>query len=211
MRYIVPCFLHRLIWFPSRFVFSVLLRSKINGRENLKDLDYSKGIIIMSNHVRALDPLIVLATFPFFSRLFPLHTLSLERKEYLYFWFNWIYGGWFAKMLGSYPVKRGLDDLEVQLKDYIKLLEEKRTMLIFPEGGMTRTGEFGQPKRGATFLAKRTGAIVVPICICGAYKASLFDLLLGKRKITVEIGKPFRYSGDDPKQTFNEIQILHHI
>jgi 1-acyl-sn-glycerol-3-phosphate acyltransferase len=150
-----------------------------------------------------------MAILPFFKFMLPLYTLSLERKEYKHFWFYWIYGGIFAKMLGSYPVKRGLGNLELQLKDYVYFLGKGRTCLIFPEGSMTRSGKMYEDiKQGASFLAKKTGTLVVPMCICGAYKASFMDLLFGRRKITISIGKPFRYEGDSANEMFENVRRL---
>ncbi len=56
------------------------------------------------------------------------------------------------------------------LKEIIKLVKQGESLLIFPEGTRSRVGSLIEAKKGIIFIAKMTGAPIVPIGLYGTEK-----------------------------------------
>jgi 1-acyl-sn-glycerol-3-phosphate acyltransferase len=92
---------------------------------------------------------------------------------------------------GVFPVRRGYADEEA-FKTAHTLLEQGELVLMYPEGGRSRSGELGKPKRGVGRLALESGAPVVPTAIVGTQKARNWKRL-NFPKVTVLYGEPIRF------------------
>ena len=98
---------------------------------------------------------------------------------------------------GVFPVRRGHRDEEA-FKTAHTILGRGDLVLMYPEGGRSRTGELGEPKRGLGRLALESGAPVVPTAIVGTQKARNWKRL-SFPKVTVLYGDPVRFEQvDDP-------------
>src|SRR3954447_5136784 len=67
---------------------------------------------------------------------------------------------------GVFPVRRGFRDEEAFTTAHAVLARED-LVVMYPEGGRSRSGELGDPKPGLGRLALESGAIVVPTAILG--------------------------------------------
>lgn len=176
-----------------RLFFYIFGRIEIKGLENLEHIPH--GVILASNHISELDPIIIPAVLPLSSRLRPLFFTSRQRKTYVhnprFSWRGYFYGGLIFKLLGGYPVIIGIHNYEQSLAAHIKLVDEGRTVVIFPEGTRTRDGNLREAKGGVAYLAYRTNAPIVPTLIEGLYNTNFFELLTAKKKIKISFGKPF--------------------
>jgi 1-acyl-sn-glycerol-3-phosphate acyltransferase len=92
---------------------------------------------------------------------------------------------------GVFPVRRGYADEEAFITAH-SLLEKGKLVLMYPEGGRSRSGELGSPKRGVGRLALESGAPVVPTAIVGTQKARNWKRL-NFPKVTVLYGEPIRF------------------
>ena len=68
---------------------------------------------------------------------------------------------------GAFPVRRGHHDEEAFVTSNA-VLERGGTLLMYAEGGRSRTGDLGEPKRGIGKIALESGAPVVPVAIHGS-------------------------------------------
>ena len=68
---------------------------------------------------------------------------------------------------GVFPVRRGYDDQEA-FKTAHTVLARDGALLMYAEGGRSRTGDLGEPKRGVGKIALESGAPVVPVAIHGS-------------------------------------------
>jgi 1-acyl-sn-glycerol-3-phosphate acyltransferase len=68
---------------------------------------------------------------------------------------------------GVFPVRRGYDDGEA-FKTAHTILDRGGCVLIYAEGGRSRTGKLGEPKRGVGRLALESGVPVLPVAIHGS-------------------------------------------
>jgi 1-acyl-sn-glycerol-3-phosphate acyltransferase len=186
---IIPSILQRLIWIPMRLLLTVFCSLEIEGIENIKKI--KSNMIIASNHSSELDPLIIAASLPFFSRHFPLFFISREKEFYKNIgWKKIIYGGTFFKIWGAHQAYVGLKDYEQALRYHIKIIKSGKTVSIFPSGKRVLEGETVKARGGVSFLAKATKLPIMPILIQGAERISARDFFSAKRKIRVVFGKP---------------------
>ncbi|MBQ2662179.1 MAG: 1-acyl-sn-glycerol-3-phosphate acyltransferase [Clostridia bacterium] len=111
-----------------------------------------KGIII-SNHLSLLDPVLVALITPR-----PVHFMAKSEL------FKTKIGNAFFRAFLAFPVQRKSADLS-SLKNALKLLDEKKVFGIFPEGKRSLTGEMGKFEKGASLLALKSKAPVIPVYI----------------------------------------------
>ena len=98
---------------------------------------------------------------------------------------------------GVFPVRRGHRDEEAFITAHT-ILGRGDLVLMYPEGGRSRSGELGEPKRGLGRLALESGAPVVPTAIVGTQKARNWRRL-SFPKVTVLYGDPVRFERiEDP-------------
>jgi 1-acyl-sn-glycerol-3-phosphate acyltransferase len=93
---------------------------------------------------------------------------------------------------GVFPVRRGHHDDEAFITAF-QLLERGEAVVMYPEGGRSRTGEIApQAKPGVGRLALESGAPVVPLAILGSHQIRNWKRLQFPR-VTVKFGTPFRF------------------
>ena len=92
---------------------------------------------------------------------------------------------------GVFPVRRGYNDEEA-FKTAHTVLGRGGVVLMYAEGGRSRTGALGEPKRGVGKLALESGAPVVPVAIHGsAYVRGWKRLQFPK--VTIQYGEPLTF------------------
>ena len=92
---------------------------------------------------------------------------------------------------GVFPVRRGHDDEEAFITAHT-ILDRGGCVLMYAEGGRSRTGELGEPKRGVGKLALETGVPVVPVAIHGSAGVRRWKRLRFP-KVTVQFGEPITF------------------
>lgn len=91
---------------------------------------------------------------------------------------------------GTFPIRRGKHDDEA-FRTAHAVLGRGDVVLVYPEGGRSRTGELGRPRPGVGRLALESGAPVVPTAIAGSQKARNWRRLQFP-KVTIQYGDPIR-------------------
>ena len=92
---------------------------------------------------------------------------------------------------GVFPVMRGAHDEEAFITAF-KLLDDGQAIVMYPEGGRSRTGDIGEARPGLGRLALESGAPVVPIAILGSHQVRNWKRLRFPR-VTVQYGAPLRF------------------
>jgi 1-acyl-sn-glycerol-3-phosphate acyltransferase len=119
---------------------------------------------------------------------------------------------------GAFPVRRGQRDEEA-ITTALKILRRGGLLVMYPEGGRSRTGHIGQSARpGIGRLALQTGAPVVPAAIHGSERARNWRRLQFPT-VTVRYGRPLRFGPEaQPSrerqqqvadEVFAEVRALH--
>ena len=89
---------------------------------------------------------------------------------------------------GVFPVRRGHHDEEAFMTAHA-ILDRGGCVLIYAEGGRSRTGELGEAKPGVGRLALESGVPVVPVAIHGSQGVRPWKRLRFP-KVTVQYGEP---------------------
>ncbi len=139
-----------------------------------KKKGFDKPVVFTCNHVSHKDGLII-ATLLWKYRVHILSAKDQMEKSKLYYHV--------LKNNRAIPVNRfGLDT--GWIKESIRVMKEGNSMIIFPEGHTSKTGEMNPYRPGFALLANMAGCEVVPAVIDGNY-----NFLFGKR-LRVVIGEP---------------------
>jgi 1-acyl-sn-glycerol-3-phosphate acyltransferase len=93
---------------------------------------------------------------------------------------------------GTFPVRRGQKDDEAFITAH-SILDRGGTVLMYAEGGRSRSKRLGEPKPGLGRLALESGVPVVPIAIHGSQHVREANRGRISPKVTVHYGKPITY------------------
>jgi 1-acyl-sn-glycerol-3-phosphate acyltransferase len=93
---------------------------------------------------------------------------------------------------GVFPVRRGHKDEEAFRTAY-ELLDQGEMLLVYAEGGRSRSGEMGEPKPGVGRIALESGVPIVPVAIHGSARVRGWKRLRFPR-VTIEFGEPLTFS-----------------
>ena len=92
---------------------------------------------------------------------------------------------------GVFPVRRGHRDAEA-FKTAHAVLARGDIVVMYCEGGRSRTGELGEPKPGIGRLALESGAPIVPVALVGSERVRDWKRLQFP-KVSVQFGDPIRF------------------
>ncbi|MCM8766355.1 MAG: 1-acyl-sn-glycerol-3-phosphate acyltransferase [Candidatus Omnitrophica bacterium] len=165
-----------LIWWICYFVFKILFRYQIFGKEHLpREGPY----IIAANHLSFLDPVAL--------GLVTRKKLNFLAREDL---FNNRIFALLIRSLGAIPLKREYQDIGA-LRQGIRILKKNKILVVFPEGKRALNGELGKPLLGVGFLAQQTKVKVVPVYLKGTDLAlPVGACFIRLKQISAWIGKP---------------------
>jgi 1-acyl-sn-glycerol-3-phosphate acyltransferase len=166
-----------------RIVFTILSRVTVEGAENLPP---EGPVMVVCNHASNADGMLMMAyVVPKMAR--PMGWIGKEEA------LHWPFFGWAMKQNGVFGVKREAGDLEA-FRTAKRVLDEGRALAVFPEGTRSRDGSLQEAKEGATLLAVRSGAPVLPMAISGSHRFWPRGKLLPRprRRMTVRVGPAFQ-------------------
>jgi 1-acyl-sn-glycerol-3-phosphate acyltransferase len=106
---------------------------------------------------------------------------------------------------GVFPVRRGHHD-EVAIETARILVEQGEMLLLYAEGGRSRSGELGEPKPGIGRIALETGVPVVPVCIYGSERVRGWKRLRFP-KVTVQFGKPLTFPVEQAPNRERQLEV----
>jgi 1-acyl-sn-glycerol-3-phosphate acyltransferase len=92
---------------------------------------------------------------------------------------------------GVFPVMRGHHDQEAFITAH-SILDDGGCVLMYAEGGRSRTGQLGEPKAGVGRLALESGVPVVPVAIHGSQSVRAWKRLVFP-KVTIQYGEPITF------------------
>jgi 1-acyl-sn-glycerol-3-phosphate acyltransferase len=92
---------------------------------------------------------------------------------------------------GAFPIRRGHHDEEA-FKTAYAILDRGGCLLMYPEGGRSRTGGLGEPRPGVGRIALESGVPVIPVAIHGSLGVRRWRKMRFP-KVTVQYGEPMRF------------------
>jgi len=168
-----------------RFLLAVMARVKVEGLENLPR---EGPALLVSNHCSNADGALFLGyLIPAMGR--PMVWLGKEEAT------RWPIVGWGIRHNGVVGVRRGAGDLEA-FKLAKSVLDQGRPLTIFPEGTRSPDGALQPARQGATVLAIRSGAPIVPVGLVGSQRFLPKGKLLPRlgQRMVVRVGESFTLS-----------------
>ena len=199
--FLPPVITQWIIRLVTKAIFSTLCNLKVRGLENLSG--HKAPLIFVANHTSEWDGPLIRTVMPMVSRFGPMFYMSMSKSFYVKSgWRKHIYGGLIFKIVGAYPTFYGLKDYEKSLYNHIKILEDKGSITIFPEGKKTESGDVGNFKPGVIALSHYTNTPIVPAYIKDMYKLNKKAFFSRKRKVEIKFGTP--YSIDIPNNLSND-------
>ncbi|KUO50489.1 MAG: hypothetical protein APF76_07490 [Desulfitibacter sp. BRH_c19] len=137
------------------FIFKYLCRWQVEGVENIPQ----KGpVVLIANHTSYWDPIALgvvssrRVSFMAKAELFKIPVLSQ-----------------IVKGLGAFPVDRQKSD-RAALRAALDILDKGDVVGMFPEGTRIRDEELGEFKMGATMIAAKANAPIIPIALINTPK-----------------------------------------
>lgn len=177
---------------PLFYLLQLVAPAKVAGLEELEDLD--GPVLFVANHTSHFDTPTLLRALP---------TRWRRRVGVLaaadYFFANGWLGAGVTLLFNALPFSRSASPTLVRrsLEDCALLLDGGWSLLMYPEGTRSVTGELAPFRGGVGLLAVRLGVPVVPIYIEGLSRV----LPKGSRiprpnRVQVRLGQPLLFSPD---------------
>jgi len=110
---------------------------------------------------------------------------------------------------GVFPVRRGHHDEEA-FKTVHHLLDQGEMLLVYAEGGRSRSQRLGEPKPGIGRIALESGVPIVPVAIHGSERARQWRRLRFP-KIAVQFGEPLSYPVEEAPSRERQLEIATEI
>jgi 1-acyl-sn-glycerol-3-phosphate acyltransferase len=168
------------------------------GQERLRGL--SAPFVVVSNHTSHLDAPLILGALP---RKLARYLAAGAAADY--FFDVWWRKGLTALFFNAFPVDR--TGLRGRKGLATSLLDDGVSLLLFPEGTRSRTGEMGAFKPGAAALCISRDVPCLPIAILGAAEAMPYGKNWperGRPPIYLVFGEPMRPEDGETASAFSE-------
>ncbi|HKP86812.1 MAG TPA: lysophospholipid acyltransferase family protein [Blastocatellia bacterium] len=149
MRFVIETLRPFVLW-----LCRLLFRIKFRGVENVP---LNGACILTPNHVTFADPIWI--------------TIPIKRRVNYMAWdkmFAIPVLGFLMRAFGAFPVNPDAADASAQ-REALNRLKGEFALVIFPEGGRSKTGRIEPFKMGAFRLALAHGIPIIPVTIEGGY------------------------------------------
>lgn len=157
----------------ARWPYQLPFRVRVHGRARMPA---SGPVVVASNHSSMADGPILFGELP-------RRTVFLIKQEMFRG-----FAGWFLPKIGQISVRRGEVD-RAPLMAALKVLRGGGVIGVFPEG--TRgSGDVSSAQSGAAWLARSSGAVVLPVACRGTLRPPGASRRLLPR-VDVLFGEPF--------------------
>jgi 1-acyl-sn-glycerol-3-phosphate acyltransferase len=190
MRFLIAA-LSPVVWWFCRLLFKI----EFHGIENIPG---DGACIITPNHATYADPIWI--------------TIPVRRRVYYMAWdkpFRIPVLGLLMRIFGAFPVNLDVAADASAQREAIELLQKGRALVMFPEGGRTRTGKLMPFKMGAFRLALAHGVPIVPVSIKGAGKIwPVGQMLPRPGRLTITYHPPINIERVSEEATRSEVKEL---
>ena len=176
-----------------RILVTLFTRLRVIGKENIP----SEGpLLIIANHLNLADP-------PILAICIGRKVMFMAKEEL----FRSRFCGYFMRGFGAFPVHRGRL-VRVAFRNSKQVLAEGMGLVMFPEGGRSRSRKLQPGFPGAALVALRCCVPILPVGISGTEKIKGLGWLMHRPEITVNIGRPFQLLSVNGKPTKEELAKL---
>ena len=162
-------------------ILAIGVRVRVRGQDRFAT---DRPYLIICNHESLLDPFLC-------TGMIPLCFVGIELDEH----FSWPVWGWLTRRWGNIPLNRDSHrTVRTSFRVAQQRLAEGTSILIFPEGERTVTGDLLPFKKGAFHLARQARADILPVAIRGLHLAKTRgDWRVRAVNVSVAFGAPLAY------------------
>ena len=194
----------KFILFFFKIIIPVITRIEVHG--DVKALNRDRQINVV-NHIGILE---VLLAYYFINREDIIMILAEKHQSRKFI--NWLAGQLNATFIDRYNA-----DLSTTRK-VLRRLQDGGVMTVAPEGTRSPDGSLQKGRMGVSYLASKTGALVLPAAVIGTEDAVVKSKLLHLQPVpvTIWIGEPFTIppiAGGNRREKLQEYtdEIMCHI
>ncbi|MGA2986194.1 MAG: 1-acyl-sn-glycerol-3-phosphate acyltransferase [Terriglobia bacterium] len=176
---LAPSFFPRLVQRLTVWLVRLLIRIEVEGLDKVPP---SGPFLLACNHLHILDTPVVFSVMSRTTVFFVSdHMLKFPLVR------------WYLRQLGqSIYVARGKADRHA-LGCALAALRAGETLVLAPEGRISRTGGLLQGQTGAAYLASRAGVPIVPLVIFGQEDLGWHLRRLRRARVKVRVGAQFSF------------------
>jgi len=181
-------------------LLALLCPTRVKGLQNLEGL--SGPLLFSANHTSHLDTLVVLKVLP---RRYRWRLSVAAAADY---WFaNPLLGNLTALLFNIFPMARQ-GNVRPSMEHTVDLIDRGWSVLIYPEGTRSLSGEMQPFKPGVGLLAVELGVLVVPLHLRGVYAILPKGSSVPRRgPVEVTMGAPLRFPpGMDHAQAAQQLE-----
>ena len=187
---------------------------EVEGLDHLKDLE--GPVIFAANHQSHMDGPMIMSALPSRWRYRLAPAMAKEFFKAHFFPEQHTRGQWFTSSLNYYlsslffnafPLPQREAGARQTLRYIGEVLEDGFSVLIFPEGRRTDTGEIDRFRPGIGMIASKLAVPVIPVRIDGLDKVLHSTWKMAKPgPARVAFGAPLRLSGDDYEALAKQVE-----
>ena len=186
-------------WWGRFFCYLLFIKVKITG---LEKLDPKKSYVIAANHQSIYDIFVVYGWLPMIFkwvmkaelRKIPLVGKACESAGHI-----------FIDRKNPVAAKKSLDKAEAQLRNGV-------SVVVFPEGTRTYTGQMGKFKKGAFRMATDLHLPIVPVTLRGCFERLPRNrFIITPGTIEMIVHEPVEVEGYEHEKQPELMQKLHDI
>lgn len=165
------------ITFSCRSAFWLAgVKVEVEGLENLPD----RNMLYVGNHQSIVDIPVMLGYVPGIKGF--IAKKETKKLPIINWWMEEIN----CVFLDRHNIRQGIKDM-AKAKE---LLEEGKTLVIYPEGTRSKGDQMGEFKKGSLKIAVQAGVPIVPVAISGSYKIFEENRKIKKGQVKLKIGQP---------------------
>lgn len=157
----------------ARYLHRPAYRLRVEGAHRVPE---SGPVVLVANHSSLVEPQLIFG-------MLPRRSVFLVKEELFT-------GpiGWCLRRIGQVPVRRNAPD-RTSLHALVTVLADGGLVAVFPEG--TRgDGDVALAQRGAAWLVRSAGAVVLPVAVRGTRRPP-GTRFRWRPRVTVRVGEPF--------------------
>ena len=172
---------HAAHWCARAWAWLILATTGVDVQvQGLERIKRGETYIFISNHQSIYDIPVIFASLPFQLRIIAKE--SLGRFPFL---------GWHLRRAGHLLVDRSNPDRSGILSRWRRLVADRLSLIIFPEGTRSADGHVGRFKGGSFLLALEAGLTIVPLSVSGSRHVMQKGLLTTRPGyVTLEVHEP---------------------
>jgi len=170
----------------------------VRGAENIAP---NETYIYVANHTNYIDIPILVKAIP--DKIHFMYRASLQKVPML---------GLALKTSPFIPIVRENNKNAMDgINKAVASLNNSGSVILFPEGTRSKTGELAPFKRGAFLIASKSNKKIIPVSIVGVEKICPPDknLHFNKGQVIVTINKPIESLSEERNELSQQINSLH--